>query len=86
MAKQHHPDKNTHSNKTDSEEKVRSDYILYNMIGEFLVQLLPFQFKEISFAHEVLTDPNKRAAYDRGGLEALKEGGAPGKNEFVGGV
>lgn len=33
------------------------------------------KFKEISFAHEVLTNPQKRQIYDRGGLSALKEGG-----------
>ncbi|OQV21483.1 DnaJ-like protein subfamily A member 2 [Hypsibius exemplaris] len=33
------------------------------------------KFKEIGFAHEVLTNPQKRNIYDRGGLEALKEGG-----------
>ncbi|GAU96196.1 hypothetical protein RvY_07678 [Ramazzottius varieornatus] len=33
------------------------------------------KFKEISFAHEVLTNPQKRQIYDRGGLTALKEGG-----------
>ena len=34
-----------------------------------------FQFKEISYAYEVLSDPDKRQLYDRYGLEGLKEGG-----------
>lgn len=33
------------------------------------------KFKEISFAYEVLSDDNKKAIYDRGGEQALKEGG-----------
>lgn len=32
------------------------------------------KFKEISFAYEVLSNPEKRESYDRFGLEGLKEG------------
>lgn len=32
------------------------------------------QFKDISFAYEVLSDPDKRETYDNYGLEGLKEG------------
>jgi hypothetical protein len=35
-----------------------------------------FQFKEISFAYEVLTDPEKKEIYDRHGVKGLKDGGA----------
>ena len=36
---------------------------------------LYFQFKEISFAHEILSDPNKREKYDMFGEKGLMEGG-----------
>ena len=36
------------------------------------------QFKEISFAYETLSNPEKRETYDRYGLQGLKEGGGPG--------
>lgn len=32
------------------------------------------QFKEISFANDVLSDPKKREVYDRHGLKGLQEG------------
>lgn len=36
------------------------------------------KFKDISFAYSVLSEEDKRAAYDRGGEEGLKEGGGGG--------
>jgi len=33
------------------------------------------QFKEISFAYDVLTNPEKREIYDRHGIQGLREGG-----------
>ncbi|KAH3774260.1 dnaJ homolog subfamily A member 2-like [Dreissena polymorpha] len=36
------------------------------------------KFKEISFAYEVLSNPEKRETYDRFGLQGLKEGGGGG--------
>lgn len=36
------------------------------------------QFKEISFAYEVLSNPDKRRTYDRYGEEGLREGASGG--------
>jgi molecular chaperone DnaJ len=36
------------------------------------------RFKEINAAYQILTDPQKRAAYDRFGEQAFRPGGAPG--------
>jgi len=40
------------------------------------------KFKEISFAYDVLSDPNKKETYDRFGLRGLQEGGG---DQFGGG-
>ncbi len=40
--------------------------------------LILFQFKEMSAAYEVLSDPEKRKVYDQHGIEGLAEGGGGG--------
>jgi len=43
------------------------------------------RFKEISVAYEALSDPDKRAAYDRYGVDGLRPGGMGG-SPFTGGL
>lgn len=43
----------------------------------------PDKFKEISYAHEVLTDRDKRELYDQYGEEGLKQGGGGGGAEDI---
>lgn len=44
------------------------------------------RFKEISVAYEALSDPDKRAAYDRYGVDGLRAGGMGGGSPFTGGL
>ena len=41
-----------------------------------------YQFKAISQAYQVLSDPTKRDLYDRGGEEVINEGGTGGGGGF----
>ena len=44
----------------------------------FIYYFYILQFKSISSAYEVLSDEKKRDLYDRGGEQAIKEGGMSG--------
>lgn len=48
------------------------------IFGKFCICSPPLQFKEISFAYEVLTNPEKKELYDRYGEQGLREGGGGG--------
>ena len=52
-------------------------------LSEVNLLYFTFQFKEINFAYEVLSNPERRELYDRHGLEALKEGGGGGGNFYI---
>jgi molecular chaperone DnaJ len=44
----------------------------------------PNRFKEVNAAHQILSDPDKRAAFDRFGEAAFRPGGGPGNVDFSG--
>ena len=53
-----------------------SGHVSHEPVMKYILFML--QFKEISFAYEVLSNPEKRETYDRHGLQGLKEGGGGG--------
>jgi len=62
-----------------TEAEIKKGY--YKMAREYHPDRNPAagdKFKEISFAYEVLSNPEARQVYDRHGEEALKEGGGGG--------
>jgi molecular chaperone DnaJ len=44
----------------------------------------PNRFKEVNAAHQILSDPDKRAAFDRFGEAAFRPGGGPGGVDIAG--
>ncbi|WAR13341.1 DNJA2-like protein [Mya arenaria] len=71
--------------KNASEGEIKKSY--YKLAKEFHPDKNPEsgeRFKEISFAYEVLSNPEKRETYDRFGLQGLKEGGGGGGGLFGG--
>ncbi len=42
----------------------------------------PDKFKELTHAYEILSNPEKRDLYDRGGIDAVNNGGMPGSKLF----
>ena len=52
----------------------KSNWILSETFG----YIFNAQFKEISFAYEVLNNPEKREIYDHQGIQGLQEGGSGG--------
>src|SRR5260221_3084126 len=43
------------------------------------------RFKEVNQAYQILSDPQRRAQYDRFGHAAFEQGGGPGGFDFAGG-
>lgn len=66
--------------------KVKGQIFSDKLVAEVLIRIdplffpfsVPQQFKEISFAYEVLSNPEKKELYDRYGEQGLREGGGCG--------
>uniref|UniRef100_G3PPX8 DnaJ heat shock protein family (Hsp40) member A2 n=1 Tax=Gasterosteus aculeatus aculeatus TaxID=481459 RepID=G3PPX8_GASAC len=70
LAKEYHPDKNPNAG-----DKLKTAHYHLKKVFQFKLEI---KFKEISFAYEVLTNPEKKELYDRYGEQGLREGGGGG--------
>ncbi|CAK9295133.1 unnamed protein product [Gordionus sp. m RMFG-2023] len=74
-------------NKNASENEIKKQY--RKLAKEYHPDKNPHhgdKFKELSFAYEVLTDPNKREVYDTHGLQGLQEGVSSSDFSFGGDI
>jgi DnaJ family protein A protein 2 len=78
LAVKHHPDKGGDERKSTSICSIARRRCEFSTTTNLYRYIYPDKFKEISAAYEVLSDKEKRAKYDKYGLEGLSEEGGGG--------